>query len=206
MQQIMVIHGGTTFEKNDEYLTFLKTKPLRIDSFTYKPGWKELLQSNLGDSYQVLLPKMPNSTDARYIEWETWFTHISELLSDDTILIGHSLGAIFLAKYLSEHTVSFTIKATILIAAPFNDATGEDLTDFEIKTLSSQFEKQAGTLIFFNGPDDPAVPIEEVDSYKRFVPHAEFNTIPAPDHFVRTDFPELTNRIKDLQVTPTTLQ
>lgn len=206
MQQIMVIHGGTTFEKYDDYLRFLETKPLRVDSLLYRPGWKELLQSNLGNSYQVLLPTMPNKTNARYNEWKTWFTHVSELLGDDCILIGHSLGAIFLAKYLSEHEVSFKIKATILIAAPFNDAATEDLTDFKIDSLTPLLEKQAGKLIFFNGPDDPSVDIAEVEHYKQYVPGAEFYTLPAPDHFVRTDFPELIARVKDLQVTTTALQ
>lgn len=202
----MVIHGGTTFEKQEAYLEYLRTKPLKIDSFTYNPGWKERLQRDLGDDYQVLLPKMPNTTNARYSEWETWFTHISELLTDDCILIGHSLGGIFLAKYLSEHRVRFSIKATILIAAPFHDDSSEDLTDFKIDSLTPLFEKQSGTIIFYNGADDPVVSILEQEQYKKFVPHAEFNTLVAPDHFVRIEFPELTQRIKDLQVAPITLQ
>lgn len=197
-QQIMVIHGGTTFEKYDEYISFLKTKQVTIDRLLNRPGWKQSLQSMLGSNYQVLLPTMPNTTNANYNEWATWFTNISQLLEDGCIVVGHSLGGIFLAKYLSENVLRQKIKATILIAAPFNDITTEDLTNFKIETLTPAFENQAGKLIFFNGPDDLAVSIKEADRYRQFVPDAEFNIIPAPDHFVRETFPELVERIISL--------
>jgi hypothetical protein len=70
MQQIIVIHGGTTFEEYDKYLESLSTKKLNIDRFIYKPMWKELLQDNLGDDFQVLTPSMPNKSNARYSEME----------------------------------------------------------------------------------------------------------------------------------------
>lgn len=68
MQQIIVIHGGTTFQDYDAYLRSLSEKKVDIERFAYTPKWKELLQDNLGSEYQVLLPSMPNSTNARYSE------------------------------------------------------------------------------------------------------------------------------------------
>lgn len=70
MQQVIVIHGGTTFRDYDIYLRSLSEKKLDIDRLIHKPMWKELLQGNLGSEYQVLLPSMPNSTNARYSKWE----------------------------------------------------------------------------------------------------------------------------------------
>jgi hypothetical protein len=46
---------------------------------------------------------MPNPMNARYNEWKILFKKIVLLLDDNVILIGHSLGAIFLVKYLSEN-------------------------------------------------------------------------------------------------------
>ena len=54
MQQVIVIHGGTTFKDYDAYLQSLSQKKLDIGRFIYKPKWKELLQDNLGSEYQVL--------------------------------------------------------------------------------------------------------------------------------------------------------
>lgn len=198
MQQIIVIHGGTTFQNYDMYLKSLSEKKVGIDRFIYQPKWKELLQDNLGSEYQVLLPSMPNSTNARYTEWKLWFDHISSLFSDNCILIGHSLGAVFLAKYLSENSLSFKVKATILIAAPYDDESAEDLTDFKIVKLSERLTEQAGRLVFFNGTDDPVISRLDLSKYQDQLPAAEFKILPAPDHFVRADFPELTSLLKNI--------
>lgn len=199
--QVIVIHGGTTFADYDAYLKHLQTKSLFIDRFVYTPKWKELLQERLGEAYQVLLPPMPNGTNARYSEWKIWFDHFSELITDDCILIGHSMGAIFLAKYLSETKFPVTIKATFFIASPFSDESMEDLTDFKIESLSDMLEEQAGTIVFFNGDDDPVISKSDVDQYRKVLTSAEFITLPAPDHFVRQDFPELIEKIHAIQAT-----
>lgn len=198
MQQVIVIHGGTTFLEYDEYLKSLSTKKLYIDRFIYKPMWKELLQENLGNTYQVLTPKMPNATNARYSEWALWFSHLSSILNDGCILVGHSLGAIFLAKYLSENVLPFKIKATILIAAPYDDEQDEDLTDFKITGLSDKLAEQAGRLVFFHGTDDPVISNTEIDKYRNELPSAEYILLSAPDHFMREEFPELVNLIKSI--------
>lgn len=198
MQQIIVIHGGTTFQDYNMYLNSLSEKKLDIERFIYLPKWKELLQENLGTQYQVLLPTMPNSTNARYSEWKVWFEHISSLFTNDCILIGHSLGGIFLAKYLSENLLSFKVKATILIAAPYDDETIEDLTDFKIEKLSTRLTEQAGRLVFFNGVDDPVISSNDMKKYQNQLSSAEFNILSAPDHFVRTDFPELVSLLKSM--------
>lgn len=198
MQQVIAIHGGTTFKEYDDYLTSLSNKALYVERLQFRAGWKELLQDNLGDSYQVLLPTMPNGTNARYSEWKLWFEHVSSLFSDDCILVGHSLGAIFLAKYLSENTLSFKVKATILVAAPYDDESEEDLTDFKITEITSRLTKQAGRLVFFNGEDDPVIALSELEKYKAALPTAEFIIQPAPDHFARVEFPEIVSLIKEL--------
>jgi len=198
MQQIIVIHGGTTFRDYDTYLKSLSEKKTSIERLTNRPMWKELLQDNLGNKYQVLLPSMPNSTNARYSEWKLWFEHISTLFSDNCILIGHSLGAIFLTKYLSGNSLPVKVKATILIAAPYDDESVEDLADFKIVKLSTRLTEQAGRLVFFNGMDDPVISSLDLSKYQNQLPSAEFKILPAPDHFVRADFPELVNLLKNV--------
>ena len=197
-QQIIIIHGGTTFKDYQDYVGYLATKQLEISRFLYQPKWKESLQQKLGDDYQVLLPTMPNATNARYSEWKVWFDNLSAIITDDCILIGHSLGGIFLAKYLSEKTFPRRIKATILVAAPHSDETTEDLTDFKLKTTSAGLAKQAGRLVFIFGNDDPVVPLSEMEKYKADVPLAEFRIVSAPDHFVRPEFSELIELIDSL--------
>lgn len=198
MKQVIAIHGGTTFARYEDFLKSLSTKKLIVERFTYKPIWKELLQENLGPEYQVLLPSMPNKQNAKYSEWKIWFDHFSEIAEDDCIIIGHSMGAIFLAKYLSENKFPRKIKATIMIAGPYDDETGEDLTDFKLEGISELFKSQAGRTVFFFGHDDVVTPESEIKKYQADLPSAEFNIMSAPDHFMRVEFPELLNTIKQL--------
>lgn len=195
MTQVIAIHGGTTFENYDDYLRYLATKPLYPERMTFKPLWRERLQEDLGAEYQVLLPSMPNKTNARYSEWKLFFTHLAEIIEDDCVLIGHSMGAIFLAKYLSEEHFPRRIRKTILIAGPFDDTIQEDLTDFKLSEISDLFKQQAGDTTLFFGMDDPAVPLSEMDKYRTFIPDATYLTLPAPDHFMRESLPELIETI-----------
>lgn len=196
MKQVIVIHGGTTFANYEDYLRDLATKTLHPERFTFKPMWKELLQANLGDEYQVLLPSMPNKGNASYKEWAIWFKHFSELATEGCVLVGHSLGAIFLAKYLSENEYPVKISKTILVAAPYDDEEVEDLTDFKLTKVSERFKNQAGEVLFFFGNDDPVIAPTEIDKYKADLPDATFNVMSAPDHFVRVEFPEIITAIK----------
>jgi len=198
MKQVIVIHGGTTFASYEDYIKRLATKTLYPERFVFKPMWKELLQANLGDEYQVLTPTMPNKTNARYEEWKVWFTHLTDIMLDDCILIGHSLGGVFLAKYLSEHQFPRRIKGTILIAAPYDDDTEEDLTDFKLNSLTETFIQQAGIVTFFFGSNDPVISQAEIGKYRNDIPSAAYHILPAPDHFMREAFPELTAVIKAL--------
>lgn len=198
MKQVIVVHGGTTFATYDTYLEYLRTKSIKLERLIYASTWKDTLQSDLGDNYQVLLPTMPNKTNAKYSEWKLWFDRIIEVVDDNCILIGHSLGAVFLVKYLSETACPKIISGTVLIAAPFKDESTEDLTDFKLNSISDMFIRQAGRVIFFNGDDDPIIPLSERDTYKANLPDAEFHTLSAPDHFVRPCFPELTTILRSL--------
>jgi len=196
MKQVIVIHGGTTFSQYEDYLNYLRTKPVSIDRLKYESSWKERLQEDLGDDYQVLLPRMPNGTNARYSEWALWFTNLSSVLTDGCILIGHSMGAVFLAKYLSENPFPCQVKATILIAAPHSDESLEPLGDFKLEKLSEGFSRQSGEVTLFFGRDDPVIATTEIEKYQQELTKAKFVITSAPDHFMRPLFPELVELIK----------
>ena len=198
MKQVIVIHGGTTFPRYEDYLDYLRTKPVSIDRLKYEPSWKERLQEDLGSEYEVLLPRMPNGTNARYSEWKLWFDNLSSVITDDCILIGHSMGAVFLAKYLTENQFSCKIKATILVAAPHSDESLESLGDFKLEELPKRFSLQAGEVTLFFGKDDPVIVASEIEKYRQDLPKAKFIITSAPDHFMRPLFSELVELIKSI--------
>src|SRR5680860_1379722 len=120
-QQVLIIHGGTTFSSCKEYINSMKAIVLELEKLKYRLDWKDSITADLGDDYEVLVPRMPNGNNAQYIEWSIWLEHIIPLLKNEAILVGHSLGGIFLAKYLSENVIPKKIKAVILISAPYKE-------------------------------------------------------------------------------------
>ncbi|HEY8999217.1 MAG TPA: alpha/beta fold hydrolase [Candidatus Saccharimonadales bacterium] len=197
MKQVVFIHGGTTFYEYENYLDFLRSKPASISGLTRQRLWFDRLQEDLGDEFHVLAPAMPNSTNANYDEWAIWFGRIAEMVDDNVILVGHSMGGIFLAKYLSEHDFPKKIRAVLLVAAPYEDEAHEDLASFKITGGLEKFAGQGGDIIFYHGTDD-IVPLSELELYEKSVPKAEAHELSAQDHFVREAFPEIIETIKGL--------
>jgi len=193
-QQILVIHGGDTFENYSEYLSYLKNKNIDLDKFR-KKGWKDKLNHNLGDNYDVLFPRMPNDNNAKYEEWKIVFERIIELLDDNLILIGHSLGGLFLAKYLSENKISKKIKAIMLVATPFDDKTGStfNLNKEKIANISNQ----CNNIYLIHSKDDIRVNFDQLLKYKEQLPLAKEIIFEDKGHFNQEKFPEIVELIKN---------
>lgn len=198
-QQIVVIHGGTTFDNYEDYILYLKNKEISLDKLKFRKDWKDSLGEELGENFEILSPRMPNGTNARYEEWKIWFDRIIPLLNNDSIFIGHSMGGIFLAKYLSENDISRKIKATILVAAPFDDEDSEEsLGDFKLPLSLSKFTKQGGTIYLVQSKDDPVVPFAQLAKYKQALPEAKTLILNNGGHFKQETFPEIIELIKKL--------
>lgn len=124
--QIILIHGGQTFKNHRDYLNFLKNLEVSIEK---KVKWSgKYLDKKLGNDFDIIKPRMPLGLNAKYEDWKIYFERYFPLLKDNIILIGNSLGGIFLAKYLSENKFPKKILSVYLIAAPFdNTLPKEDL-------------------------------------------------------------------------------
>lgn len=196
-QQVFAIHGGNAFDTYEEYIADLKQQEVTIER-TRSLDWKGNLQKVLGDSYEVILPRMPNSQNARYAEWKIWFEKFVPLFEENIIFIGHSLGGIFLAKYLSEEKYPKKIKATLLVAAPYNAPDDHPYVDSNILTDLSGLEKQGGKVILYHSKDDQMVPFSNFERYQRELPGAVVRVFNDCQHFNSADFPELIVDIQNL--------
>lgn len=197
-KQIVVIHGGDTFKTYEEYLSFLQE--FTIDTLDYFKGrgWKDTLQETLGEGYEVVTPSMPNKINAKYSEWKIWFEKIVPLLEEKVILIGHSLGGIFLAKYLSENNFPKHILATFLIAAPFDEKdTDESLADFILSEDLSKLIEQGGEVYFYHSTDDGVVPFTDFEKYREKLPGANYMQFEDRGHFRQLVIPELITSITE---------
>jgi|SRR5581483_4114573 len=197
-QQVVLISGGTAFEKYEDFLKFLNELTPSLE-YLKKKSWKNDLQDALGDDFDVVRLQMPNRMNAKYSEWKIYFDKYIPLFNDNVILIGHSLGGIFLDKYLSEKPFLKKIKATILIAPPFEDrGMQESLGDFALPGSLNNFSEQAGKIYLLFSKDDPIVPFAQLEKYKNALRKAVAIVFENKEHFSQDEFPELANLIKSI--------
>ncbi|MDO8471159.1 MAG: alpha/beta fold hydrolase [bacterium] len=196
-KQVVVIHGGDTFETYEEYLNFLRGYEIDIERYKAdKSDWKPWLRQGLGSDYEVILPIMPDKTNAQFDEWKIWFEKLVPFLHDEVILVGHSLGGTFLAKYLSENRFPKKIKAVFLVGAVYDkDIEGYTLVSFALPTnLNLQTEK----IYLYHSKDDPVVPFSALGQYKKALPNAQTSIFDHRKHFNQEEFPELAQDILNL--------
>lgn len=200
-KQVIVIRGGETFETYEAYLNYLKSSEIYF-STDKMITWKENLGKNLGEEFQVFLPQMPNSKNAKYLEWKIWFERLVPFFEEEVIFIGHSLGGLFLAKYLAENVFSKKIKGLFLVSVPYeideNYPKGESLADFIIPKDFRNLLNSVSNIFLYHSTDDDVVPFSDLEKYKKVLIGSKFRVFNDRGHFRLESFEELEDDIRSL--------
>jgi len=195
--QIFMVHGGMTFKNKKDYLHFLKNRKISIEEKIY---WSnEFFKKKLGKNFEIIKPRMPLQDNAKYEEWKIHFERHFPQLKNNIILIGSSLGGIFLAKYLSENKFPKKILSTYLICPPFdNTLDGEDLVGgFKLKSDLSLLKKNSKNLYLMFSKDDDVVPVSHAEKYRKKLKNANIIIFESKKgHFKISEFPEIVKMIK----------
>ncbi len=135
----------------------------------------------------------------RYNEWQKEFERFD--ITPDTILVGHSCGAGFLVRWLSEHKDVQVAK--VVLVAPWLDPLhykDSDVADFfEFQIDPTFVARTKDTVVFVSGDDDPSV-IKTVDILREKVTHITAREFMGKGHFTRgalgkEEFPELLDEL-----------
>jgi uncharacterized protein len=198
--QILLVHGGDTFNTYEEYFSFLAEFPIEIDQYRVKKvSWKRGLPDALGTDYEVIAPDMPSKGNAKYAEWKLWFEKFFPYLDSKVILVGHSLGGTFLAKYLSENEFPKTVRALFMVSAPFDDRDADySLADFTLPKNLSLLAHQAQKIFLYYSRDDRVVPFADLKKYQSALPNAIAKIFTDRGHFNQETFPELVHDIQSI--------
>ncbi|MBI4121210.1 MAG: alpha/beta hydrolase [Parcubacteria group bacterium] len=198
LKQVVFIHGGDAFASYEKYLEALRNVEY-TPSVQGEKRWKHTLAERLGPDFEVLAPAMPCKDNAKYTEWKIWFEKVLPYVHDGVVLIGHSLGGLFLAKYLSENEFPKEVRATFLVGAVFDeDSETHSVGDFDLPASLEHFAKHGGDIFLYHSEDDPVVPVSAVEKYGKALPDAEEHIFADRGHFLQGEFPELVERIKNL--------
>lgn len=185
-----------TFKNDKDYLHHLKTKKISIKK---KPYWEANLEKKLEKKFEIIRPRMPLQDNAKYRDWKIFFERYIPLLRNNFILIGSSLGGIFLAKYLSEHKLSKKAASVFLVCAPFDgDLPTEDLVGgFRLKADLSLLERNCKNLHILFSKDDDVVPVSHAEKYRKKLKKAHIVVYKSKDgHFNVPTFPEIIKMIQ----------
>lgn len=186
-QQIIFIHGGDSFNTRKEFLDDLRA--YQVDPYVGKAArWYCSLTEIFGGDFDVISPDMP-SGNCDFEAWTIWFGNHVPFIKNNTILIGHSLGANFLVAYLAEHTLPIKIKSLHLVAG----CAGEG--SFPFPQNGENIEKQLKNIVLYHSHDDPVVPFSDTEKYKTILPSARLLEFEDRGHFLQGEFPELVREV-----------
>jgi hypothetical protein len=195
--QVLCIHGGMTFKNRKDYLYFLKNRKISIDK---KADWTgNYLDEKLGRNFHIIRPRMPLQDNAKYEDWKIHFEKYLPYLKGKSILLGSSLGGIFLAKYLSENKLPKKVLSTYLICPPFsNDLIDEDLVGgFNLSKNLSKINENTKNLYLMFSKDDDCVPVSHAEKFRKKLPNAKIIIYKSKNgHFNISTFSEIVKMIK----------
>lgn len=189
MKQVFILHGGESFSSYQAYLDQLKTTEIDYDRLRPRQSWKAWLAEQMPET-DVLLPTFPNSDNSVYDEWKIYFEKLLPFFKNNVRLVGHSQGAMFLAKYLHETTLPKKARQIILVAPGYNDPGMGDVGSFKVSSAAG-LERSADELHLFHSKDDFVVPYGELAKFQRDLPTAQTHSFRDRGHFLDSEFPEL---------------
>jgi len=189
-RRVVTIGGGEIFADYASYLQDLKTSAVRLQTGGFKQHWRDWLrvQINQSSTHRGFHLPMPTPDNAQYEEWKIQFERISAYLGSDDLLIGHSLGGIFLLRYLSENPIH--LGQVHLVAAPFQNSHS---FDFDQEKLASIVRTQA-QIHFHHSMDDFVVAFDDYIQYKKALSGLDgihFHEYQDRNHFLVKEFAEL---------------
>jgi predicted alpha/beta hydrolase family esterase len=201
-KQVFFIHGGDSYSKYEDYFASLNNLPLSLPGEEGSVRWTKTLPDMLGDDYEVFMPSMPSKYNAKYEEWSLWFSRYFPYLRDEVVLVGWSLGGMFLAKFLAENKLPIKIGKVFLLAAPCGTILSDDGNDcgsFQFDQVVLDKLAKADLLIeIWHSRDDFVVPFSHALLYEKSLPGAKTHFFDDKNHFLVPELPELIEQIKSI--------
>lgn len=198
--QAIFIRGGEAFDKTEQFYDYLRNREYNPDK--KRRRWPDWLEWSLSEHFDSFTPLMPNKQWADYEAWKIWFEKIFKYISPDPslklIVIGQSLGASFLVKYLSENKMPKQMDQLHLVSTMCEDSglIGEKIGNFKPNLEKvPEIEKQAKKIFMYHSKDDNLVPFNQSLIIKNKLNKAEFFEFDKRGHFAQPAFIEILETI-----------
>jgi uncharacterized protein len=154
------------------------------------------LRNALGPKYEVRYPKMPNEEHSSYQALKSWIAKELEALHGEVILVGHSVGASIVLKYLSEEKPEQPIAGLFLVASPYWGAEQWQIKEFALRERFVSGLPTGLPIFFYQSRDDEVVPFAHLKMYQEKLPQATFRELDGRGHQLNDDLSEVARDIK----------
>jgi len=158
------------------------------------------LQDALEEQHDIHFPKMPKENDPSYELFEGKIDKELKTIKDKVVLIGHSLGACYLLKYLTEAKIDKHIAGMFLISTPFWGKGGWQYEGFTLNNDLASKRTVNIPLFFYHSNDDEIVPFSHLTLYEEKFPHAKIRKIVGRGHQLKNDVSEIVHDLQSLEI------
>lgn len=126
-------------------------------------GWRPWLKEQLEKrEFLVHVPLMPNTTQPKMHEWVAFLAKIVHVPDIDCYLVGHSLGAVTILRYLATLEVGQKIGGAILVAGFADDLGIPELSNFFKTPMPwEKIKKRCQKFVVVQSDNDPYVPFTQ---------------------------------------------
>jgi len=157
------------------------------------------LRHALGGQYKVLFPMMPDPENPTYASWKAQLKKEITAIDNEAILIGHSLGASVLLKFLTEEQLHKSIAGLFLIGAVYWGKENWEVTEYELHENFMFNLPPIPQIYLYHSRDDQVVPVTHLMYYADALPMATIREFENRGHLFGKGLPELAEDIKRLK-------
>lgn len=147
----------------------------------------ESLQKSLGRDYQVHYPAMPDEGDPNDEMWRAQIRRQLGEIGGDTLLVGHSVGAYVVVRFLVGDRGRSPSPGVFLIATPFVGEGGWQMDDSALPEDFAEVLPSGVPIFLYHARDDDVVPFAHLGLYRQKIPHATIRELESGGHQLNND-------------------
>jgi serine hydrolase len=156
----------------------------------------ESLRDALGSGYETRYPRMPDEDSPTYAAWSDRIASELAELYGEVVLVGHSLGASILLKYVSEERTVIPVAGMFLVAPPYWGVEDWEVDEYVLQENFGSKLPEDLPMFFYHSRDDEWVPFAHLALYAEQVPHARFREFDGRGHQFNDDLSEVAHDIE----------
>jgi predicted alpha/beta hydrolase family esterase len=157
------------------------------------------LEDALGSGYEVRSPKMPDEDSPEIEAWKGRISPELAAMDGEVVLVGHSVGALILLKYLSEQEPEKPVGGVYLVATPYVGTGGWEVEEGALREDFASRLPERLPVFLYHGREDEVVPFEHLALYAEALPRATVREFDGRGHQFDEDLSKVALDIQELQ-------